>query len=457
MHNMVSGTSLESRTGTLLGSGLATNLITPTLKGRLDQALSDATDPPYGYNFSHPEPFEDNLFWDNRVSDGTRVGDGTTPAPVQLQGLGLMDGEPDAETWVVDMASATGEQLNPSNSQVSPDAFYVEPNCTEPDPGYLSSFFDSPPFSCDESLTFSGEGSVDSFVAWGQDTIILKVQGVAQTLGGFNTYQSIVDPALLEGGPIGNYTAPSRRRLQSAPQEPHVTQKVIVVVNETDRVVAPRRTSKVLHSAKEGRQMPWSWFAFGAVALAFAAALPQRWRRGAERDEAAKQARPGGDSAKRSRHHAALSLTLVLGLFSGASADGGCTLDCVEEGIPIPDQTKYETDVFVPPIIDLRAKNGACPVNNHITLDVKEGLQDWGIKNETGFSLPATIWGYTCTADSNCTADGQPVAEADYKPSYPGPTILVTKVSFGFISFFVCIFLSGALYATQPCTALYEH
>jgi hypothetical protein len=175
------------------------------------------------------------------------------------------------------------------------------------------------------------------------------------------------------------------------------------------------------------------WFVAGAavisVTVIMSVIMLKRGRDGAETNRRTAQ---GTAPKKGGIYRFIFSLAVVLGLSPEAAADE-CTLDCFQAGTPIPDQTKYETNVFVPPIIDLRAKNGTCinGADAHVTIAIREGPQMWGIKDGNGTDLNTTIWGYTCIESSQCInpSTGLNVTRDDFldKPTFPGPSILVTR------------------------------
>jgi hypothetical protein len=128
------------------------------------------------------------------------------------------------------------------------------------------------------------------------------------------------------------------------------------------------------------------------------------------------------------------------GSIKSVIADGDFCLDCVNEGIGIPDQTYYTANLFTPPVIDLRRDScGNCPdlETMHTTIHLTQGYHDFGIRSEIGDPLVAKIFGYTCVDDkekgenSHCInpVTKQAATVSDYlnQPTTPGPTILVSK------------------------------
>jgi hypothetical protein len=167
--NIVTGTSLESTNGTIYAAGLATNKLSAPLQALLLQEVDSG----YSWNFSHPQNFTNNVFWDNRASNGQFIGDGTSSAPLELQGLGMSGLTP---IWSFDMGSSDGGQLEgPTNSAVETIGFYYDSTCGPVLPVYLDQFVDKAPFLCDESI--SGSAEVLSSVQWGID-IAVQVHGL---------------------------------------------------------------------------------------------------------------------------------------------------------------------------------------------------------------------------------------------------------------------------------------
>ena len=104
-------------------------------------------------------------------------------------------------------------------------------------------------------------------------------------------------------------------------------------------------------------------------------------------------------------------LVMVASLFSKqATADpGDCSLDCVENFTAIAPQEKYMTELFIPPVIDMRNR----PCNETVDLYIKQAYQDFGVKDANGGTLLTPIYGYADHPDSD--------------PTYPGPTFIVEK------------------------------
>jgi hypothetical protein len=207
------------------------------------------------------------------------------------------------------------------------------------------------------------------------------------------------------------------------------------------RKLAVKSTQEAAFESTHNAWMPFYWSALGVVLLSIFYSLVRRLRvNNAEKKVAAGHGAPIATARKGARYQSVASLALLLGLPQEVAGDV-CTIDCTEFGNPIPEQAKYETGIFVPPIIDLRRdpNTDLCldPDLYPVTIDITQGKQDWGIKDENGTTLETTIYGYTCIHNntlgifSRCKHPftGEDVTESDYlnKAIYPGPTIIVSK------------------------------
>ena len=99
--------------------------------------------PYYDCDLSQPQNFTDNIFWDNRASNGNIIGNGSAAAPFELEGLGHVPMR--AMAWYYDMGSSDGGKLKPMDSIVQTYDVFC-PNGT-----IYGSFNLPPPFLCDDN------------------------------------------------------------------------------------------------------------------------------------------------------------------------------------------------------------------------------------------------------------------------------------------------------------------
>jgi hypothetical protein len=455
MNNIVSGTSAESAFDFLYAAGLATNRFSDDLRAAMATENNN-----YGYDFSHPQEFSNNIFWDNRASDGRVQGDGTTEAPTELRGLGMIA----AETWRYDIGSSSGDQLVPGVASIiqNLEDFYDVPPYTCAVKTYLGDFFDEPPLVCDDmvaSLPLPDSAPVVGEVAWGATTMTVQVQGFTSGTGiASQTFQVVVDPSQLTspgsigdyvGGPIGDYTreepalsiaAPSNALSDVAVHTTVTLPEAQTAINTHDtksnKKNAENRTRRLLRM-QEARKIErieqsleaksytfsfaWTWLLLLASIvtsislLMWKTAKPTRADVGKSDDGLDSEHQSTGNkvSSKMNRNGAlrrfVMSLLLVLRFSQEAAAGHNCTLDCTEFGSPIPEQTKYQKELPIPEVIDLRGKCGESADN--VEIWIKQADQDWGVKDSSGDTLLTPIYGYSSSENGDAT--------------YPGPTIVV--------------------------------
>jgi hypothetical protein len=350
--------------------------------------------------------FVKSVFWDNRASNGALAGNNSGPVGNNsgLEGLGL---GPLAETWHFDMGVAeSGYQLVPINSIIQTLVFCDGPFLPTYD--YLG--MSASPIDCDVNnnntcncnLTAMTEQSpVIGEVKWG-GTLSIQVQGMTQLLAGSNTF--IVIPIGLPGGPIGDYT-----RVELLARRQLLAEEASFLSEYHARLVDPSivpAEQPELHPTKDFWEADIShpYFVRPWVVLAAVAALSFLFQIGkysrktegnidvltADLDFESQSTRKNRVGDKRKRDGGLfMSFVIALGFLKGAKADEGCTIDCIDDGIMIPNQDKYKTALFIPTVIDLRDKCGET-----LEMYMKEGLQDCGVKGWNNEQLKTPIYGY---------------------------------------------------------------
>ena len=392
MNNIVTGTAAESSAGQLLASGLATNRLTVDLTAKMG-GLS------YGSNVSMPQSFSGNVFWDNRVSNGMVVGNGSFSSPTELDGLGMYH----ADVWHYDIGSATGVPLEPVSSTIQNFGIFSG-SCDNIPSLFLPPFIYDPPFKCDSTLR-SMDPNVKEEVKWGADTLTVQVQGLAVTLAGTNTFQKIADPSLFEGGPIGDYTLGGAMR---GPPRLH--------------------GFSIDDNGRSGSRNAFLWLLMATPIAAFVYYVSIKKKAKATRngsskpdvvylsedvpsdDDGDRVALIGPAKQNRASGRFVAFLMVVFGFSKEVTAHSDCTVDCLEQFTPIVPQAKYKTALFIPPVIDKRSSSSC---NTTIDLYMKQSYQDFGVKDANGFTLMTPIYGYALSSNDDAT--------------YPGPTIVTHK------------------------------
>jgi len=406
MNNIVTGTAAESTENQLLAAGLATNKLTNALVAQMN--LTE-----HGSDQSVPQDFHTNVFWDNRASNGMVIGDGTLASPTELQGLGMHN----AETWKFDIGSATGVPLTPSNSIIENAAIF-NGTCDPPLPTAFGprQFNMPPPFKCDITLAY-GNPTVNKEIKWGVDTMTVQVQGLAVTLAGTNTFHMVINPALFYHGPIGDYFVSGTQGAMQSPPRPIGSRPIGFSTDDSGSsgwkhafwlllAVVPG-AAYVYHAAasKKGNTTREPEPRHEAVYLE----EPEDVE-GVPNDEYEDRAALVNNRARPNRGSGRLLAfsMAAFGLSKQAAAHSDCTVDCVEQFIPIAPQVKYQTKLFAPPVLDMRTE-----CNKTVDIYMKSSYQDFGIKDANGSTLLTQIYGYTTDPDGNAT--------------FPGPTIVTTK------------------------------
>jgi hypothetical protein len=411
MNNMATGTAAENVDVKLFAAGLSTAGISAGLKNNFASELAD-----YPHTFSHPQNFTNNIFWDNRASNGNRVGSDTEG--YALEGLGL--GASSGTKWKYDMGSSDGGQLQPMNSIIQTlDCFYFPEFCdgsqtkTEPYscPSLLPMNFPSQPpfiFDCNAGLSRPNASPVNGEFKWGNG-LSIQVRGLAATLAGSNTFIVVSE---LAPGPIGDYSrvAIMRRELiveDASVSAPEKSQKdALLRETKQTREVEERNEALPMEEAVNGARLSvvCAWLSLAAtIASLFLVLLgksAKATRANLEESEDELDSEQQGEQDKKTPinqmnrqgglRHLVLSLLLALGFTMEAVADE-CTLDCTEFGTPIPQQIKYKTPLFIPPVIN---KSNLSTCGEHFDMYIKEGYQSMGIKSDDGTELFTPIYGY---------------------------------------------------------------
>jgi hypothetical protein len=333
-----------------------------------------------------------SVFWDNRASNGIVTDDNSG-----LKGLGLGS----AETWHFDMGSSDlGHQLMPTDSIIQTLVF------CDFLPGYLnaSGLLEESPIACDVTYNNScscnfteqtEQSPVNGEVKWGE-TLAIQVQGLAQKLAGFNTF--IVIPVGQQGGPIGDYTRVMEARRQLAEDAPLLSEYHARLADPSTPVTQPKLdpNKDFLEADIDQPSFVRAWVALAVItALSFLLQIGKCSRKTKENINAdldldrQSEGKNGVGNQKKRNAGLFMSFVLALGFSTGAKADDGCVVDCIDVGTMIPDQTKYQTPLFIPKRIDLRE---SCDGN--LDMYIKKGIQDWGIKGEDGEPLMTSIYGY---------------------------------------------------------------
>jgi hypothetical protein len=137
---------------------------------------------------------------------------------------------------------------------------------------------------------------------------------------------------------------------------------------------AVKSTQDAVFESTHNTWMSFYWLAIGVVLLSIFYSLVRRLHVNKAKEKFdADHGAPIVTARKVARYQFVASLALLLGLPQQVAGDV-CTVDCTEFGNPIPDQTKHETALFVPPIIDLRGDPGTDRCENpdlyHVTIDI---------------------------------------------------------------------------------------
>ena len=435
MNNLATGTSAESVRTELLAAGLATGKLSPLLLNRIDTIVSVprpwdetiasypvqnltgnrvTTRNEYPWDFSHPLLFQNNIFWDNRASNGDAVGPDNSPT---LQGLGLNVA---AETWHLDMASSSGAKLEPIKSTVQNYGEY----CPAPTTALptIDGNSISNPIECSDDRDL--DGTVPSYVGvpWGDNSSMsLIVRGWRRIPGLLNTNIIAVDATLLTSGPIGSYSFPvipvqRGRRLSLLDEE--------TVPEEEWSAPMLRKVDTPLFRSPSS---PRGWLLLAVVLAAVTSfvvlkktnSISGKTTSGTVEDQAEGKVDTESlgipnkiDPAMNKKcklHIFVTSLMLALRLSPERAT---------AELVPYIHGEKYTEQLPVPPVIDLTESDYTnCVLNdtgNRATdIYMQEAMQDFGVK-VSGVNLPSRILGY---AEFNETDNA----------TYPGPTILVTK------------------------------
>jgi hypothetical protein len=389
MNNIVTGTSVESSKNELPAAGLDTNALSQVLAGRLSDEYINL----YG-GVAHPQDFFDNVFWDNRASNGaTEEFPATpgTPASIELKGLAMTH----ADEWHVDMKANNGVPLLPTDSVLQNlGDFYADKCLTSL--SYLPEFFNTLPFECDGTLSTVTFSPVKEEVKWGSPAgsgLEVRVLGTAATLAGSNTF-IVVPTDAFSGGPLGNYEKQTNGLIILRQRHLRKTRALVNNVTATQEaspvLSAPRHLAGDYKSGKNTSYL----FLTTLAAVFFLLALFRQLLWTGQKQKEQKQT---GNQSGGGFYRLLVWLLFTFGLLKGINADGNdCVIGCVSDEVPIPSQIKYQTYLFLPKVLDLRSDSTEpCPAEVPVlNMYMKEGFQDWGVKGSNGTPLNTTIWGY---------------------------------------------------------------
>ena len=159
---------------------------------------------------------------------------------------------------------------------------------------------------------------------------------------------------------------------------------------------------------------------------------------------------------KKGSFHGIILLSMIGICMIGEAAGAGCTVGCGEFGTPLPNQTQFETKLFIPEVHDFRNN---CTANITMYMNINENY-DWGIKDENGTTLNTTIYGYvllsTVFAHSVLSISFLTIIFVRYSMSpdgptyFPGPTLVVSKDCSLTVTFHNNLGIGPHLFAIDP-------
>lgn len=93
---------------------------------------------------------------------------------------------------------------------------------------------------------------------------------------------------------------------------------------------------------------------------------------------------------KKNSFHGVILLSMLGICMIGEAGADDCTVDCNAFGTPLPNQTLFVNELFIPEVQDLRTQ---CDTHIDIYININENY-DWGITDDSGAALNTTLYGY---------------------------------------------------------------